>query len=200
MRHDRPHLRRHGARHRDVELMRRRALLLVAAVVVVGLSACQPIVVGEEGVRSSAASRAVDPVTLTVAGRRVPGVDIRIRDCNEVHLQQDGKDPIVIGLQPRATVRDANGTVVFLSAANLPEVRPAGSYEVGVDDSADGAHHTLVPLAGVAMPITISFRCDAYTPGSHGLYPRWIFPACRTNTRTCNATVPGTGEWHLTAG
>jgi len=74
-------------------------------------------------------------------------------------------------------------------------VRPAGSFER--PNAADGAHPIVVPVAGARAPLTIETWCDSYTPGSHGLYPRWSFPTCRTSSRRCPATTAGDGTWDI---
>lgn len=180
---------------------RRTAALAVAlAVLVPTLAACE-IVVGEDGeVRSSVASRAVDPATTQVNGIATAAIDIRMRSCQDVRLEGDDPSEVIeLTLRPHAQVTDARGRVLYYSHdfPDPPQVRPPGSWEDA--DAGDGAHHIVVPVAGGRTPLTIRTWCDNYTPGSHGLYPKWEFPPCVTSTRRCAASTPGDGDFQLEA-
>lgn len=175
---------------------RRRAAALLVVVVALALAACQPIVVTDSGVTSSA-SRAADPTSIaTGRSAAIPGIDIRMRDCQQVQLRTQGVDQDIT-LRPHAKVTDAGGKVVFYSHdfVDQPQVRPAGSFER--PNASDGAHHIVVPVAGAKNPLTIETWCDSYTVGSHGLYPVWSFPTCRTSTRRCTASAKGDGTWSI---
>lgn len=176
--------------------MTKRTTLLLAVALALVLAACQqPIVVTDEGYTSSA-SRVVEPATATVRGVPTRAIAIRMRNCQLVQLRvQDVEHDIT--LAPRAHVTDATGKVFFSSTSFLDqeEVRPAGSSED--PDVNDGAHQIIVPVAGAVSPLTISTWCDNYTPGSHGMYPRWDFPDCTTSRRRCAATHPGDGDWNI---
>ncbi len=174
--------------------MKNRTTWLLAATLVVALAACNPIVVTDSGV-SSQATRVVRPTTTRVGGVSTPAVQIRMRDCQQVQLRTQGVEQD-IALAPHAQVTDANGTVLFYSHDFLDqaEVRPAGSSD---EPDVNGAHQIVVPVAGAPTPLTIRTWCDSYTPGSHGLYPVWSFPACTTSSRQCAASPKGAGTWSI---
>ncbi|HEX7135107.1 MAG TPA: hypothetical protein VF228_21215 [Iamia sp.] len=177
---------------------RRRRATTAAVALALALAACQPITVTDEGWTSSA-SRAVDPTTITSSrGAAGQGIDIRMRDCRLVQLRVQGVEQDIT-LNPHAHVTDANGKVLYSSHdfPDPPQVRPPGSFHN--PNGSDGAYHIVVPVGGARAPLTIETWCDNYTPGSHGLYPRWSFPTCRTSTRRCAASTPGDGEWQLEA-
>lgn len=173
----------------------RRGAIATVAVAVVLLAACDgPIVVTDEGV-SSRATRVVRPTTTQVRGVATPAIAIRMRSCTEVQLRVEGVDAD-LRLQPHAKVIDASGRVLYWSHdfPDEAQVRPAGS---SVDPDAGGAHQVIVPVVGGRTPLEIRTWCDSYVPGSHGMYPSWSFPVCRTSTRRCTATTPGTGTWSI---
>jgi hypothetical protein len=175
----------------------RRATSATAVIAALALAACQPITVTDDGV-TSAASRAVAPTTIATSRAATQGIDIRMRDCRLVQLRvQDVEQDIT--LNPHAHVTDANGKVLYSSHdfPDPPQVRPPGSFHN--PNGSDGAYHIVVPVGGARAPLTIETWCDNYTPGSHGLYPRWSFPTCQTSTRRCAASTPGDGEWQLQA-
>ena len=163
-------------------------------VLALALTGCRSIVVNEDGTVTSYATRAASPTTVNVGGRSVAAVEIRIRDCHTLvgAFPEEWGD---VALRPIADVTDADGDLIFSNFHDGPP-RPEGSQIIsgGTDD----AHRIIVPVAGTRAPLTIGSGCTAYGGfGSGGPFNTYVLPTCRTSNRTCAASQPGQGEYHI---
>ncbi|HMJ76912.1 MAG TPA: hypothetical protein VK507_13120 [Iamia sp.] len=165
-----------------------------ALVLVMALAGCRSIVVHEDRTVTSYATRAVSPTTVTVGGRSVAAVEIRIRDCHTLvgAFPEEYGD---VAMRPIADITDADGDLIFSNFHDGPP-RPEGSQVIsgGTDD----AHRIVVPVAGARAPLTIGSGCTAYEGfGSGGPFNTYRLPTCRTSNRTCAASRAGQGEYHI---
>jgi len=171
--------------------MRRARIAIVALVAALALAACEPIVVDEEGVVSSEATRQVAPATLRIEGRDVAAVEISMHSCHT--LRYVGSDPPQENhLRPFARVADRLGATIFANLS-MPFVIPPGARVVDRGDGGD--HQIVVPVEGARLPLRITSGCTAYPGFGSGLAPVWTFPFCQTATGICKKTFPGEGTY-----
>ena len=128
----------------------------------VALAACAAVAVtaGCEPIHEYASGDVVDqPAQFRVhasSSGGIPGMEIRIRDCDEVEFRTTPDSPTVITtltLRPWATVTDAKGVVVFRTAPRVPHTYPRPT------DNVYPAHYAVSdgdPAAGDSIWIGVS--------------------------------------------
>lgn len=166
-----------------------RASSLIAVVaLVVGLAACKPM---QHDLRTGKTKSSAEWRVAPIATSRGPGIDIRMRLCNSVHLRGDGID-ISSELRPEARVVDARGTVVFDNNPYVA-VQPAGSRVIAPGPDSD-PQRIIVPIGSAKPPLRITASCTNVTSLAGGGFT-WIFPTCTTATRSCPAQRAGSGHF-----
>ena len=166
----------------------RRASLVIAVALVVGLAACKPM---QYDLRTGKTKSSAEWRVAPIATSHGPGIDIHLRYCNAVRVKGEGIN-VSTELKPQARVVDANGTVVFDNNPYVA-VQPAGSRVIAPGPKSD-PQRVIVPIGSAKEPLRITASCTNVTSLAGGGFT-WTFPTCTTASRSCPAQRAGSGHF-----